>query len=287
MPAGIVRAVDIVSASSYKRRMKLRCIVVDDEPPARDELAWLLSNTPGVEVVATAASADAAVRAVREHTPDAVFLDIRMPGRSGFDALREIAELPSPPLAVFVTAYDEFAIRAFEENAMDYVLKPASEERIAKTVERLRARLADGAAGTDGAAAESSDIERILAAIDSARSRPAERISVEAGGRVMLLSPEEVLFFRSADKRLMAHDRDGCYPVHGNLTLDKLEKRLADRPFLRVHRTFLVNLDHVRAYSPWENGRYLLVMDDSEGTELTVSRAQAREFKRRIGLLDD
>lgn len=261
--------------------LRLRCLVADDEPPARDELAWVLSCILEVEVVGTTSSASETLHLAQTLAPDAIFLDIHMPGAHGMDLCQTLRQLPFAPAVVLVTAYSQFAVEAFEAEAVDYVLKPFAEERIAQAVARIRARRGTPASTPD-------TLGRILAALEATRlqlQRSGVRVPVEGAGRILLLAPQEILFCRCADKRILVHDRDSIYPVHGGISLDRLETQLAPYGFFRAHRTFLVNLQHVRAYSPWEGGRYVLTMDDEAGTEITVSRLQAQEFKRRIQVL--
>lgn len=259
----------------------LRCLVADDEPPARDELVWVLSRIPGVEVVGAAASAAETIQLVQSTTPDAIFLDIHMPGAHGLDLCQTLRQLPHAPAVVLVTAYSQFAVEAFATEAVDYVLKPFAEERIAQAVARIRARRGTPTSTPDA-------LGRILAALEATRQeicRSGARVPVESGGRILLLAPQEILFCRCADKRIIIHDRDDAYPAYGAVSLDRLETQLTPYGFFRAHRTFLVNLQHVRAYSPWKGGRYVLVMDDEARTEITVSRLQAQEFKRRLQVL--
>ena len=254
----------------------LRVFVADDEPPAREELLWILSHMEGVEIVGSAGSAAETLRGVQDTCPHAVFLDIHMPGATGLDLCTALRNLPDPPEIVLVTAYSQFAVQAFEAEALDYVLKPYAEERIRQTILRLRQRRDP---------LPNDIVGRIVAALQSRHDSISDRVPVESHGRILLLAPQEIMFCRSAHKRVMIHDRDGYYPAQGTATLDRLETQLAPFGFFRAHRTFLVNLHYVRAYSPWEGGRYVLVMDDHAATEIPVSRAQATEFKRRLRVI--
>lgn len=254
--------------------MKIRTLLVDDEPPARDELAYLLTSFPDLEI-SEAQNASEALRAIRETSPDLVFLDIQMPGRDGFYVLREALCLPDPPLFVFITAYNDYAVRAFEENAVDYLLKPVSQERLHKSVERVRDKLRRRAAGTAA--------KQPVAPSGSGTS-PLVRFTVEAGGRIQLVDASEVTHCEILDKRVMVHTRTASYPCHGQGTLDELEERLRGLPFFRVNRGTVVNLERVREFSPWTGGKYCLVLDDDAGTEITLSRGRVKDFKQRIGL---
>ncbi|WP_316897347.1 response regulator [Pseudodesulfovibrio indicus] len=255
----------------------IRTILVDDEPPALDELSYLLSAHPDVDVVGTAASAAEAVRTIAAKRPDLVFLDIQMPGRDGFSVLGEIMELEPQPLVVFVTAFDEYAIRAFEENAEDYILKPVDPRRLAASLDRVRKR-----AGADGESGAGEMLRRLLA---GAGLKPGvTRISVEHGGRNILLNPREIAYFNYENRRVHAVTRGQVYPCSCDLTLDRLEERLEGFPFFRANRSQLVNLALVRTYAPWFNGKYVLTMNDGAETEVAVSKGRVRAFRDAMEL---
>lgn len=263
----------------------IRCLVVDDEPPARDELAYILSNIDDVEVIALASTAKAALQVIHEQSPDVVFLDINMPGQDGFFVTGQLAAMASPPLVVMATAHDFHAVRAFEECAVDYVLKPFSDERIAQSVERARALLRQ--TQKTHAASLREELTRIAASFGGSGGTCAcatLRVPVEHQGRLLLLKPEEVVLCSAGQKRVVVHTQTANYQAQCGATLDSLETRLQGISFFRAHRGKLVNLEHVREISTWENGRYLMVMDDEEHSEVPVSRAKARELKARLGL---
>jgi two-component system LytT family response regulator/two-component system response regulator LytT len=255
----------------------IRTILVDDEPPARDELDYLLSSHADIDVVGTAGNAADAVKAIAAKRPDLVFLDIQMPGRDGFSVLQEVMAMESQPLVVFVTAYDDYAIRAFEENAVDYLLKPVDPRRLADSLDRVRRRLAASENR------ESSEVLRRLLA--GAGIKPGvTRISVEHSGRNILLSPREIVYFNYENRRVHAGTRNALYPCASDVTLDRLEERLEGFPFFRANRSQLVNLALVRTYAPWFNGKYVLTMRDEAETEITVSKARVRPFKDAMEL---
>lgn len=263
--------------------MPIRALIVDDEPPARDELAYLLSEFPDVTVVAQAASAREAVATIRKHAPDVVFLDIEMPGGSGFDVLAEVLGDDTLPLFVFATAFHNYAIQAFEENAVDYLLKPVTQDRLAKSLARVRTALARPGAGTPASEPDAQvELQRLLQTM--AAQRGFTRVAVEHGGRIALLRPQEIIFCITEERKVVAHTARGALACHGTLTLDALEDRLAGNSFFRANRSTLVNLARVREFSPWFNGKYNCVMDDAEGSEITVSRGRVPAFKERLGL---
>lgn len=261
--------------------MEIRALIVDDEPPARDELAFLLSEFADVSVAGQVASAREAVAAIRDLEPDVVFLDIEMPGGSGFDVLADVLDDGAePPLFVFATAFDQYAIRAFDENAVDYVLKPFTSERLAKSLARVRSALATRSQGPGGDVRD--ELHKLLASVSAGRGFT--RVAVEHGGRIALLRPEEIILCCCEERRVVVHTAREALACHGPLTLDALEERLESHSFFRANRGTLVNLARVREFSPWFNGKYNCVMDDAQGTEVTVSRGRVPAFKEQLGL---
>ncbi|SKA69895.1 LytR/AlgR family response regulator transcription factor [Desulfobaculum bizertense] len=258
----------------------ITAIIVDDEPPARDELAYMLSAIDGVELVAEASSAGAAVEAILKHEPDVVFLDIEMPGRNGFHVVAETLALEHPPLFVFATAFDQYAIRAFEANAVDYLLKPVSEQRLESSIDKVRQQLE--ARHPSAEAAMRQKLEKVLESVGGAQK--IVRIPVEKGGRVVLLPPEDVYFLSVDGKKITVYTHDSSASSHGPLTLDRIEARLKEFSFYRVNRSTLVNLAHVHEFSPWFNGKYNIVMDDAGRSEIPVSRSRVAGFKENLGL---
>ena len=255
--------------------MKIRCIVVDDEQPARDELIYLLSAFEDVDVVGQADSADSAVDLIKDGKPDLVFLDIQMPGKDGFHVVSRLADMDSPPCFVFATAYDQYAVKAFEKSAVDYLMKPIAKDRLTITLERVRQRM-------DEKPSIPGELKSLLE-IMGAKSEVV-RISVEKKGRIHLINPEDIVFCQYEDKRIMVFTRKGAYPIYGIATMDKLEHHLAGGSFFRCHRGTLVNLNHIKEFSPWFNGKYNLIMDDGARSEISVSRSRVKDFKIRLGI---
>ncbi|BFR47786.1 LytTR family transcriptional regulator DNA-binding domain-containing protein [Nitratidesulfovibrio sp. HK-II] len=267
--------------------MTIRVLIVDDERPARDELAYLLSAHPDVES-AEAASAAEALRKLADERFDLVLQDIQMPGHDGFHVLREAQLLPrvqsgeAAPLFVFVTAFDQHAIRAFEENALDYLLKPVAPSRLARCLDRVRGRLA-----ADGAHPLQNAMATLLGALGHAKPMdrlPVDRLAVEHGGRISLIPTRDVVMIEAEEKRIVAVTDEGRLPCHNMNTLARAEERLAGLPFFRVNRAVLVNLERIAEFSPWINGKYHIVMNDADRTEVTVSRNRARDFRARLGV---
>lgn len=239
----------------------VRVLIVDDEYPARKELRAQLSQFADVEIVGEAATADEARKLIEALPYDVVFLDIEMPGRSGLELARELAQRGGPRV-VFTTAYPQYAVDAFDVGAAGYLLKPFDEERLAKVLERLGAR--------SGRSAE------------AAAAAPPPRIPAYRDDVTVLVAPEEVVFAYAEAEQVylkLHRDRLGC-----RLTLRELEARLRQYGFLRVHRRFLVNLGKVREVVPYFKGNIGLVLDDAQRTEIPVSRGLAPIVRRSLGL---
>ncbi len=259
---------------------KIRCIVVDDEAPARDELCFLISKYEDFEVVGEADTAQKAMALIKRLRPEVVFLDIQMPREDGFSVVEAISDKKKSPIFVFVTAYDTYAVKAFEANAVDYLLKPLSEKRFKQTIERIRLYLK-----REDSCTIQEQVHTILKnVIPEVREKRLPKIVVEQNGRMHFVALDEIVFFKYKNGRIMVHTIDDVMPLHSISTMDGLERHLEGLQFFRVHRSILVNLDHIREFSPWFNGKYLLVMNDIKNSELTVSKARVSEFKRKIGI---
>jgi DNA-binding LytR/AlgR family response regulator len=232
--------------------MTLKVLLVDDERPALDELAWLLGRDPRVGDVLTADSAEEALRALQEEAVDAVFMDIRMPGLTGLDLARVLSRFKEPPPVVFVTAYDEHAVAAFDLNAVDYVLKPVREDRLAEAVRRV---------------------------VDtSAPTGPAEEdtIAVELGGRTRFVPRGEVRYVEAQGDYARLHTAEGSHLVRVPLT--SLEDEWRDAGFVRIHRSLLVSLAHIEEVR-MDAGRCTVVV---AGQPLAVSRRHTRELRELL-----
>jgi len=246
-------------------------LIVDDEPLARTRAHRLLDEIGGVVVTGEAGSAAAARTAIAEQSPDVLLLDIQLPGEDGFALLRSLARRPA---VVFVTAFDQYAVKAFEENAADYLLKPYRKERLAEALERARRDLAQ-----PGQLSER--LEQLLGALETGASPHLERFTVRLGNRQLILRAEEVLWFGAEDKLVFAATEKDRHYV--NFTLDQLEQRLDPRRFARVHRSAIANLDWAAALRPGFAGTWRLQLKDAARTEVPVSRARARQLRERLG----
>ncbi len=248
----------------------IKTLVVDDEKLARDRLIGFLGKLAGVEVVGQATNGVEAVERIERDRPDLVFLDVQMPGMDGFEVLKAI---PAPaPHVVFATAYDDYAIRAFEVEAIDYLLKPFARARVEEAVGRVRVRLEQGSAGID--------VEAVLRRLEDGRKESLRQIPVHAGKRILLVPVEDVHWFGVEYRLVYAHTADRAYMT--NFTLRDLEERLDPETFFRAHKASLVNMRQVKEIVPWFGGRYKLVMRDQAGSEVPVSRAQARALRSKL-----
>ena len=254
--------------------MKIRALIVDDERPARELIATLLREEPEVELVGECVNGRSAVAAIKSLCPDLAFLDVRMPGLDGFGVL---AELPAErwPMIIFVTAYDEYAVRAFEVHALDYLLKPFEYGRLRDAVQRARRKLSE----RDGA----SEQTRLLALLEDLQRRAQswDRVVVRDGGRVTFLKFDEIDWIEAEGNYLRLHCGTKSHLLRE--TMNTAEARLAARKFLRVSRSALVNLERIQEWQPLFHGDSILVLKD--GTRLTVSRVYREKLDRLVAQL--
>jgi two-component system LytT family response regulator/two-component system response regulator LytT len=248
----------------------MRTLIVDDEQLARDRLAGFLSGLAGVDVVGQAENGVRALELIEQDRPDLVFLDVQMPGMDGFEVLKAL-RTPSPAV-VFATAYDEYAIRAFEVGAVDYLLKPFARARVEEAVTRVRGRLATARPGPD--------LESVLRMLEERSKIYVTQIPVVANKRILILPVTDVLWFGVEYRLVYAHTKDRAYMT--NYTLRELEERLDPAVFFRAHKSSLVSLQQVKEIVAWFGGRYKLVMRDNGGSEVALSRTQARVLRSRL-----
>ncbi len=249
----------------------IRVLIADDEPPARRKLRRFLSGIPDVAVVGEAADGDAVVSLVRTHRPDAVFLDVQMPSLDGFEVLEALGR-DELPIVVFVTAYDDYAVRAFDVRALDYLLKPYDEARLRSAVDRVRDELRDGRR-QDVAA-------RVWSALSDLRGREhARRLLVWSRGSATFVKTDEIAWIEGAANYVKLHAGRDTHVLRD--TLEGLLGRLDPATFVRVHRSHAVNLDHVRRMYHWSHGDYMIELKD--GTEVRMSR-RYREVLEGLGV---
>jgi two-component system response regulator LytT len=260
----------------------LTALIVDDEPLARQELLYLLQSAEGVEVVAQGSNGIEAVELIRAHKPDVVFLDVQMPGLDGFAVLKKLLDKRSEmPQVVFATAFDQYAVRAFEVNAVDYLLKPFDRKRVLKTIEKVRVRIAEST--------EQSGDARLDALIKlvEAKAQPARpnsgKVVVRALGKLLLVDQREICF-ASIDGGTISVVTRGVEGESNCRTLEEFMDQLDPETFWRVHRSFVVNIQHIREVVPWFKSSYQLRMDDPKKTGIPVSRAQTKRLRELFNL---
>ena len=265
---------------------KLRTIIVDDEPLARRGLELRLAGEPDVELVAQCANGEEAVRAIAEHHPDLMFLDIQMPGLDGFGTLRAIPA-SQMPMVVFVTAYDHYAIRAFEASAVDYVLKPIEDSRLAQALFRVRQSHREREADTNCAKLLSLlgevsgqpglTLEKVLEGEALKLRRGDEKLAIKDGQRIVRVEPASIRWIDAAGDYMCIHTDADTHILRA--TMRELEQQLDPRRFQRVHRSTIVNLERVREMRSHINGEYFLILDS--GNEIKLSRS----YKDKVSLL--
>ena len=258
----------------------LTVVVVDDEPLARRRLARLLKKDPAIDVVAQCAGGRAAVDEIRQHRPDLVFLDIQMPDLDGFAVVEAIGPAQMPAV-VFVTAYDEYALRAFDVHAVDYLLKPYDEERFETALARARSRVEgrDPARGHEEARLRALLREMVAAAGNApSRARYAERLAVRSSESTRILQVGEVDWFETYGNYVRVHVGRATYLIRTTAT--QLMEELDPHRFARIHRRYLVNLDRVVEIQPWFGGDAVVVLRD--GTKLRLSRFYKEAFNARM-----
>lgn len=241
--------------------MSIRCLVVDDEPLGRDRIVTLLKSIPEAELVGTCNDGAEAVERIGELSPDLLFLDVQMPELDGFGVLAALPQ-DARPEVIFVTAHDQYALKAFEVHAQDYLLKPFDADRFveafARAAERINARRPNSV---------NAQLQALLEDMEKQRTRKT-RIPIKTDGRVMLLPVEEIDWVESSDNYVKIHANKAVYTVRQ--TLQNMEQSLSPADFVRVHRGSLVNVSRIREIQPWFNGEYVVLLRD--GTQVKTSR---------------
>ena len=250
---------------------KIRTLVVDDEPLARERLTSLLSAEPDIEVVGQCRDGEEAVTAIVDHSPDLVFLDVQMPAMNGFEVIDAVGP-ERMPLVIFVTAYDQHALRAFQVRALDYVLKPFDRERFQEALQRARAHIQRDETGDLG--------RRLLALVkDLRRDQPkTDRLVVKSGGRLFFLRADEIDWIEAAGNYVRLHVGTTSHLLRE--TMNAIEGRLDPEKFFRIHRSRIVNMERIQEMQPWLNGEYAVVL--RTGTRLTLSRGYREKLQERL-----
>lgn len=249
----------------------IRALIVDDEPHARRSIRRFLEREDGIEILGECGDGESAVQAVRSKKPGLIFLDIQMPEMTGFEVIRKLGN--SMPVTVFVTAYDRYALRAFDTNAIDYLLKPFSRERFHRAVARAHERIA-GTADVD-------QVRRLLASLDKTASsqQHVDRLSVCHDGRILLVNVDDIDWISASGNYAILNVADRHYETRETMT--SLEARLNRRHFLRIHRSTIVNVRRIREIRPWFHGHHLVVL--KTGVELRMSRYQ-KQVAKQLGI---
>lgn len=250
----------------------MRSIIVDDEQSARSRLARLLGAHPDVQLIGEARDGIEAVEKIEKLHPDLVFLDIEMPGLGGFEVLESLTPNVPLPLVIFVTGYDQYALAAFEANALAYLLKPVRPERLAHAVEHARKlTLASG-----GREREQRQVLRVA----RESPQPLRQIVCRKRDRLLLVAPEQIFWFRVEDGIVKARTEIETFSV--NHQLSELEARLPHERFFRARREVLINLDRIKEIRPYFKSGFLVVMSDPDSSEIVLSARQAHQFRQRI-----
>jgi two-component system, LytTR family, response regulator LytT len=283
--------------------MTISALIIDDEQLARDELRYLLDQVGGVDVLAQGTNGIEAVELIEEHRPDLVFLDVQMPGLDGFAVIQRLMDRQRTrvrggqdaeplPQIVFATAYDQYAVRAFDVNAVDYLLKPFDRTRVQQAVDRVRSRIpADASNGAGARLAADSPIESQLDALLRLLNRPQgasrtpqpAKLIVQAQSRLLLIDQAEICYAAIDEGviRVVTQNFEGQSKCR---TLEELLELLDPALFWRAHRGFVVNINHIREVVPWFKSSYQLRMNDKRQTEIPVSRAQTKRLRELFNL---
>ena len=251
---------------------KIRTLVVDDEPMARERILSLLQHEGDVEVIGQCSDGVQAVSAIQQQSPDLVFLDVQMPGCDGFGVIQNIGA-DRMPTVVFVTAYDEYALRAFEVHALDYLLKPFGKDRFQETLKHARESLERRRAGDLG--------RRLLALVHDHKpeQQRLDRLVVKSGGRVFFLRTDEIDWIEAAGNYVRLHLGEESHLFRE--TMNGMEARLDARRFVRIHRSRIVNTERIKELQPWFNGEYVVILRN--GTRLTLSRGYREKLQEQLG----
>jgi two-component system, LytTR family, response regulator len=250
---------------------KLRTMIVDDEPLARERLASLLSAEQDIEVIGQCRDGEEAVLGIQQHKPDLVFMDVQMPALNGFEVIDAVGS-EHMPLVIFVTAYDQHALRAFQVRALDYLLKPFDRERFSEALQRARKQIEREETGDLG--------RRLLALVkDLRKDQPrAERLVVKSGGRLFFLRADEIDWIEAAGNYVRLHVGNTSHLLRE--TMNAIEGRLDPEKFFRIHRSRIVNMERIQELQPWLNGEYSVLL--RTGTRLTLSRGYREKLQDRL-----
>ncbi len=259
--------------------MSLSAVIVDDEQLARDELAFLLKDDAEIDVVAQGKNGLEAVNLIKEYNPDLVFLDVQMPGLDGFGVIKKLLDKKVRlPKIVFATAYDQYAVKAFEVNAVDYLLKPFDKKRVAQSIQKARAK-------RDSENLPGDKIDALVRMLES-QKHPSTKVLLKTVGRMFLIDQKDICYAWIEDG-VITVVTGGAAGIEGESncrTLEELLDSLDPNIFWRAHRSYLVNINRIREVVPWFKSSYQLRMDDKKQSEIPVSRAQTKRLRELFGL---
>jgi two-component system LytT family response regulator len=245
--------------NKLQKRQKIKALIVDDERPARENLKRMLANNPRVELIGEARNGEEAVEKIENEKPDLVFLDIQMPDLNGFEVIELIQ---SCPLIIFTTAYDEYAIKAFEINALDYLLKPFSKERLIEAIDRAWKELSEKSNF-------SAKIDTLLSTLVKEK-KYLQHLTVKKKGKILVIKVSEIDYIKAEEGLVYIYIKYNKYNT--NYTLDELENQLDPKSFFRCHRSSIINLERIKEIIPWFGGKYKIVLSADREIELTRSR---------------
>jgi two-component system, LytTR family, response regulator len=261
------------SQPQMNRKMRtLKTLIVDDEPLARERVSTLLQNEEAIEILGECRDGLEAIAAIQQLHPDLVFLDVQMPGADGFQVIQAVGA-EKMPMVIFVTAYDQHALKAFEVRALDYLLKPFDRDRFREALGRARHHVEQQETGDLG--------RRLLALVKDLRpSAPkTDRLVVKAGGRLFFLRTDEIDWIEAAGNYARLHVGAEAHLIRE--TMQSLESRLDNERFFRIHRSRIVNMERIQELQPWFNGEYVVILRN--GTRLTLSRGYREKLQERLG----
>jgi two-component system LytT family response regulator len=243
---------------------EINILIVDDEQPARKKIRAYLTEEANIHSIIEAKDGIEAVQFIQEKKTDLVFLDIQMPGMNGFEVIEAVG-IENMPAVVFVTAYDQYAIDAFEVQAVDYLLKPYDQERFRKSFNRALEQIEKKGSGMESAAAAS--VKRLLEEIKKEK-KYLQRIMVKRGSRFFFVKPDKIMYISSEEKYIKLHTAEGTYLIRD--TMSRMEQHLDPAAFVRIHRSYIVNIDFIKEIQPWSHGDYIVILKN--GARLNLSR---------------
>jgi two-component system, LytTR family, response regulator LytT len=288
-----MRSLDAYPSASYTHSLAssstITALIIDDEQLAREELKYLLDTSGNVEVLAQGANGIEAVDLIREYQPDVVFLDVQMPGLDGFAVLKQLIEHQDLiPQIIFATAFDQYAVRAFDVNAIDYLLKPFDKNRVMQALDRARLRLQETAQSDGESLKRGGDlkIDALIRLIEQQQLSPRQhsgKIVLQAQSRLLLVDQKDICF-ASIDEGIISAVTPTIEGQSKCRTLEELLELLDPSVFWRAHRSYVVNINHIKEVVPWFKSSYQLRMDDKKQTEIPVSRAQTKRLRELFKL---